>query len=125
MPLLLNVIYLVVLAALLPWVAWRRLAGGRPVAAPWIRFTGDIRPLPAPAGAARIWMHGVSVGEVQLLATLAAEVAAQAGAAGQAVDCVASSATTRVGPRLPLPARLLLVGEADARPAAARPARPR
>jgi 3-deoxy-D-manno-octulosonic-acid transferase len=94
MPLLLNVIYLVVLAALLPWVAWRRLAGGRPVAAPWIRFTGDIRPLPAPAGAARIWMHGVSVGEVQLLATLAAEVAAQAGAAGRAVDCVASSATT-------------------------------
>lgn len=94
MPMLLNVVYLAALVALLPWVAWRRLSGGRPVAALWTRFSGDIAPFPASGAAARIWMHGVSVGEVQLLATLAAEVAVQAAGAGRTVECVASSSTT-------------------------------
>lgn len=94
MPMLLNVVYLAAIVALLPWVAWRRFSGGRPVAALWTRASGAIGPLPAPGAAARIWMHGVSVGEVQLLATLAAEVAVQAAAAGRGVECVASSSTT-------------------------------
>lgn len=92
---LLNVVYLVLFLLLLPWVVWRRLSGGRPVAAPWMRFTGGIPPLPhCEAGVSRIWFHGVSVGEVQLLSVLAAEIRRQAEAAGLRVDCVASSSTT-------------------------------
>ena len=90
----LNVVYLVVVMLALPWVAWRRLAGGRPVAAPWTRFTGAIMPPPAAGGRPRIWLHGVSVGEAQLLASLAAEVKTQAESAGRTVDCVMSSSTT-------------------------------
>jgi len=92
---LLNAFYLVAFVALLPWVAWRKLSGGRPVAAPWTRFTGGIPPLPrCSAGVSRIWLHGVSVGEVQLLSVLAAEIRRQADAAGRSVDCVISSSTT-------------------------------
>ena len=92
---LLNVGYLVAFVALLPWVAWRKLSGGRPVAAPWPRVTGEIPPLPRrDAGISRIWLHGVSVGEVQLLSVLAAEIRRQADAAGRPVDCVISSSTT-------------------------------
>ncbi len=92
---LLNVVYLVAFVALLPWVAWRKLSGGRPVAAPWARFTGGIPPLPrCDAGVSRIWFHGVSVGEVQLLSVLATEIRRQADSAGRSVDCVISSSTT-------------------------------
>jgi len=92
---LLNCLYCVAFLALLPWMAWRRISGGRPVAAPFQRFTGSI-PVPPrkPAGTARIWLHGVSVGEVQLLATLAGEIRRQALATDQLVDCVVSSSTT-------------------------------
>jgi len=92
---LLNAFYLVAFVALLPWVAWRRFSGGRPVADPWTRFTGGIPPLPVcSAGVSRIWFHGVSVGEVQLLSVLAAEIRRQAAESGRAVDCVISSSTT-------------------------------
>ena len=92
---LLNVVYLVAFVALLPWVAWRKLSGGRPVAAPWTRFTGGIAPLPrCDAGVSRIGLHGVSVGEVQLLSVLAAEIRRQAETDGRQVDCVISSSTT-------------------------------
>ena len=92
---LLNAFYLVAFVALLPWVAWRRFSGGRPVAAPWTRFTGGIPPLPrCKPGVSRIWFHGVSVGEVQLLSVLAAEIRRQADESGHAVDCVVSSSTT-------------------------------
>lgn len=90
---LLNSLYLVVLLVALPWVAWRKLSGGRPVAAPWTRFTGAV-PAPPPPVGPRIWLHGVSVGEVQLLAVLAAELRRQADAAGRTIDCVVSSSTT-------------------------------
>jgi 3-deoxy-D-manno-octulosonic-acid transferase len=89
----LNLLYLLAAVLALPWVAWRKLSGGRPVAAPWTRFTGVIEP-PPPATGPRIWLHGVSVGEVQLLAGLAAELRRQAEAAGRPVDCVVSSSTT-------------------------------
>ncbi len=88
-----NLVYLLAAVLALPWVAWRRLSGGRPVAAPWTRLTGAIEPPPV-AKAPRIWLHGVSVGEVQLLAGLAAEIRRQAEAAGGSVDCVISSSTT-------------------------------
>jgi 3-deoxy-D-manno-octulosonic-acid transferase len=92
---LLDIAYLLAAVLLLPWVAWRRLSGARPVAAPWTRFTGGIAPPPvAAAGSRRIWLHGVSVGEVQLLTVLAAELRRQAEAAGLSIDCVASSSTT-------------------------------
>jgi len=90
---LLDLVYLVVALLALPWVAWRKLSGRRPVAAPWTRFTGAIRAVPA-SPAPRIWLHGVSVGEVQLLAGLAAELRRQAEAAGRSVECVVSSSTT-------------------------------
>ncbi len=91
---LLDIAYLMLALVALPWVAWRRLSGGRPVAAPWRRFTGSIPALPCIAGGCRIWMHGVSVGEVQLLAALAAETSRQAEASGRTVECVISSSTT-------------------------------
>jgi 3-deoxy-D-manno-octulosonic-acid transferase len=92
---LLNAFYLVAFVVLLPWVAWRKLSGGRPVAAPWTRFTGGIPPLPrCDVGVSRIWFHGVSVGEVQLLSVLAAEIRRQADESGRSVDCVISSSTT-------------------------------
>jgi 3-deoxy-D-manno-octulosonic-acid transferase len=92
---LLDFVYLVASIIALPWVAWRKFSGGRPVAAPWMRFTGSIPSPPRPAAnASRIWLHGVSVGEVQLLSALAAELGAQAEAAGRGVDCVISSSTT-------------------------------
>ena len=91
----LDLAYLVAALLALPWVVWRKLSGGRPVAAPWMRFTGSIPSPPAPAAnASRIWLHGVSVGEVQLLSALAAELHAQAEAAGRSIDCVISSSTT-------------------------------
>ncbi|MEI6240952.1 MAG: glycosyltransferase N-terminal domain-containing protein [Planctomycetia bacterium] len=90
---LLDLVYLLAALLALPWVAWRKLSGGRPVAAPWSRFTGAIAPPPA-SQSPRIWLHGVSVGEVQLLAGLAAEIQRQADAAGRSVDCVVSSSTT-------------------------------
>ena len=91
---LLNVVYLLAAILALPWVAWRRLSGARPVAAPWTRLTGGVTVAAKPTGATRIWLHGVSVGEVQLLAVLAAELRRQAEADGRAIDCVISSSTT-------------------------------
>ncbi|MFM7034993.1 MAG: 3-deoxy-D-manno-octulosonic acid transferase [Planctomycetia bacterium] len=90
---LLNALYLVLAALALPWVAWRRCSGGRPVASPWVRFTGGIAAMTR-SDARRIWMHGVSVGEVQLLAGLADEICSQASAAGRSIECVISSSTT-------------------------------
>jgi len=91
---ILDFAYLVLAIIALPWVVWRRVSGGRPVAAPWRRFTGSIAPLADPGGRTRVWLHGVSVGEVQLLASLAAALREQAEAAGRPVDCVISSSTT-------------------------------
>jgi 3-deoxy-D-manno-octulosonic-acid transferase len=91
---ILDAAYLVLAFIALPWVAWRRLAGGRPVAAPWRRLTGGVGPGADAAGRPRVWLHGVSVGEVQLLAALATELARQAEAAGRPIDVVCSSSTT-------------------------------
>ncbi|MCE9631315.1 MAG: 3-deoxy-D-manno-octulosonic acid transferase [Planctomycetia bacterium] len=91
---LLDAIYLLATILALPWVAWRTLSGGRPVAAPGMRFTGGVAVAAKPPGASRVWLHGVSVGEVQLLASLAAELRRQADHDGTPIDCVVSSSTT-------------------------------
>ena len=91
---MLDMVYLVVACLALPWVAWRRLAGRRPVAAVWQRLTGSIQTLPDSAGRQRIWLHGVSVGEVALLASLAVRLREVAEAEGRSVECVVSSSTT-------------------------------
>ena len=91
---LLNLVYLLAVVLALPWVAWRRFSGGRPVAAPWTRFTGGVEVAAKPPGSTRIWLHGVSVGEVQLLGVLADELLRQSRAAGRPLDCVISSSTT-------------------------------
>jgi 3-deoxy-D-manno-octulosonic-acid transferase len=90
----LSVVYLLVGLVALPWVAWRKLSGGRPVAAPWRRFVGRVDLEPPEPDVERIWLHGVSVGEVQLLASLAGELERQAEAAGRRIECVISSSTT-------------------------------
>jgi 3-deoxy-D-manno-octulosonic-acid transferase len=91
---LFDVVYLVVVILALPWVAWRKVSGGRPVAAPWKRFIGSVSVPTLPPDATRIWLHGVSVGEVQLLASLASELERQASEAGRSIDLVVSSSTT-------------------------------
>jgi len=91
---MLDVAYLLLATVALPWVVWRRLAGRRPVAAPWTRFRGDVGGLASARGAPRIWMHGVSVGEVQLLAVLAAEIRRLSADGGRVPDLVVSSSTT-------------------------------
>lgn len=91
---MLDLLYALVFLAALPWVVWRRAAGRRPVAAPWQRFTGGIPLLPPPRDRCRIWLHGVSVGEVALLASLASELRQQAEAEGRDIECVVSSSTT-------------------------------
>ena len=85
---MLDLLYALVFLAALPWVVWRRAAGRRPVAAPWQRFTGGIPLLPPPRNRCRIWLHGVSVGEVALLTSLASELRQQAEAAGRNIECV-------------------------------------
>ncbi len=87
---ILDAVYLFVAMLALPWVAWRKLSGGRPVAAPWRRFTGRIGPLVAKGDRPRVWLHGVSVGEVNLLHRLAEEIRR----VDPAIDCVVSSSTT-------------------------------
>ncbi|MFM8284209.1 MAG: 3-deoxy-D-manno-octulosonic acid transferase [Planctomycetaceae bacterium] len=90
---LLDLLYLAAALLLLPWVAWRKLSGGRPVAAPWRRFLGAVPRRPREPGVARLWLHGVSVGEVQLLAVLAAEIDRQAERDRRRVECLVSSST--------------------------------
>ncbi len=87
---ILDAVYLLVAMLVLPWVAWRKFSGGRPVAAPWRRFTGRIDPLATKGGRPRVWLHGVSVGEVNLLHRLAEEIRR----VDPAIDCVVSSSTT-------------------------------
>lgn len=88
-----NAVYVVVAVALLPWVFLRLLRGGRPVAAPLARAIGAVRRMPPPdhaRGIRRIWLHGVSVGEVNLLHTLSQVLHS----IDPMVECIASSSTT-------------------------------
>jgi 3-deoxy-D-manno-octulosonic-acid transferase len=87
---MLDVLYLLIALTALPWVVWRRFSGGRPVAAPWRRFTGDVGDLAPKGRRRRIWLHGVSVGEVGLLHRLSQELHR----VDPEFDLVVSSSTT-------------------------------
>ena len=90
----LNLLYLLVGITALPWILWRRLSSKRPVAAIRERFTGRVRVANCPKNHRRIWLHGVSVGEVQLIRKLIHELKHQACLKNQLIDCVISSSTT-------------------------------
>lgn len=70
---LLNAIYLLAGIGLLPWILWRRIARSRPLGNPLQRLfgfaprSGDDRQV--------VWLHAVSVGEVNQLDTLIEELA--------------------------------------------------
>lgn len=65
---LLNAAYLLVALAAIPLATWRYLVRGKPTAGCWQKLTGQTR-LPRPT-TKTIWLHAVSVGEVNLLANL-------------------------------------------------------
>ena len=66
---LLNLVYLLALALLSPWLAWRALRTGRYRRELAAKFFGRVR-VSNPARRPVAWFHAVSVGEVNLLGTL-------------------------------------------------------
>ncbi len=62
MPWLLNLAYLLVLAAAAPWLLWQRVVQGKSRRGLWQKFTGDLPPRDDQRPLA--WFHAVSVGEV-------------------------------------------------------------
>ena len=70
MGMLLNLIYLLTLVLALPWLLWQRLRHGKYREGWPARFVGKI---PRRKGRSRcLWLHAVSVGEVNLLAPILA-----------------------------------------------------
>ena len=67
-PPLLDLAYLLALAAASPYLLWRRLRTGRYRRHLGAKLFGAAGPLPR--GARPVWFHGVSVGEIHLLVTL-------------------------------------------------------
>ncbi len=70
MPVVLDCLYLLALAASLPWLLWRSLRTGRYRSGLRAKLLGHLRVPPNPRPT--VWFHGVSVGEVHLLVTLVA-----------------------------------------------------
>ena len=66
---LLNLVYLLSLLALSPWLMWRAFATGRYRRGLGAKFLGRVR-INNPAKKRVAWFHAVSVGEVNLLGTL-------------------------------------------------------
>ena len=71
MPLLLDALYLLVAAALSPWLVWRAAATGRYRRGLAAKLLGDVT-VPNPGRRPVAWFHGVSVGEIHLLGPLVA-----------------------------------------------------
>src|SRR5688572_19145198 len=70
MGMLLNLIYLLTLVLALPWLLWQRLRHGKYREGWPARFLGKI---PRRKGRSRcLWLHAVSVGEVNLLTPILA-----------------------------------------------------
>ena len=67
--LLLDLLYLLVLALLSPWLAWRAIATGRYRRTLVAKLFGHVS-VPNPHRKPVAWFHAVSVGEVNLLGTL-------------------------------------------------------
>ena len=87
MSFLLNIVYFALLLVALPWYAWQAVWTGKYRSDLWTRLTGrvPVRPGHRPC----IWLHAVSVGEVNLLAPLIAGLEE----ALPNIDCVISSTT--------------------------------
>ena len=64
-------LYLIVIALLSPWLAWRAAVTGRYRRDVRAKLLGDVPPLPRD-GRPTAWFHGVSVGEVHLLGPIVA-----------------------------------------------------
>src|SRR5688572_33343248 len=71
MPLLLDALYLLALAVLSPWLVWRAVATGRYRRDLGAKLLGRVH-VPNPDRKPVAWFHGVSVGEIHLLATVVA-----------------------------------------------------
>lgn len=90
MPYLLNAVYLLLLAALSPWILWTALRKGKYREGFAAKLWGQV---PAREGDRRcVWFHAVSVGEVNLIQTLVAELARRR----PDWECVVST-TTKTG----------------------------
>lgn len=76
MPWLLNLVYLALIAAALPFLLYRRVRQGKYRAGWREKLLGTAPELPAALGE-RVWFHAVSVGEVLLLRGLIAELIAR------------------------------------------------
>ena len=87
MSILFNLVYLAVVAGALPWLVWKSLQTGKYRQGFWIRLTGrvPVRQGDRPC----IWLHAVSVGEVNLLAPLIDQLERDI----QGCECVISSTT--------------------------------
>jgi 3-deoxy-D-manno-octulosonic-acid transferase len=68
-----NAIYIVALVLLFPWLVWRSLRTGRYRSGLAAKLLG-CNSLPPRRAGQRIWLHGVSVGEIQLLQPLMAQL---------------------------------------------------
>lgn len=71
MSLLLDALYLLALAVLSPWLVWRAVATGRYRRDLAAKLLGRVA-VPNPDRKPVAWFHGVSVGEIHLLATVVA-----------------------------------------------------
>ena len=71
MSLLLDLVYLLVLVALSPWLVWRAARTGRYRQHLPAKLLGRVN-VPPPDGKPTAWFHGVSVGEIHLLVTVVA-----------------------------------------------------
>src|SRR5215210_1756714 len=67
--LLLDLVYLLALLVLSPWLAWRGVVTGRYRRELAAKLLGRVS-VPNPSGKPVAWFHAVSVGEVNLLGTL-------------------------------------------------------
>lgn len=89
MPLLLDLVYALAVCVLWPWLLWRRFRRG-PSGVPWREYFGRV---PArPVSARCVWLHGVSLGEINATRTLVAELRQRL-----PDTVVVISATTRTG----------------------------
>ena len=91
-PYLLNLIYLLLILVSLPWLVWQAISKGKYREG----FGAKLLGLVPPRRSARpcIWLHAVSVGEVNLLATLIGEI----GQRQPEWECVISTTTMTTAP---------------------------
>src|SRR5262245_10329612 len=73
MPYLLNVLYCLALVFLSPWLLYRAYTTNRYRRGLWTKLTGRVSLRPPGAGR-RVWFHGVSVGEIDVLRGVLAAV---------------------------------------------------